>query len=260
MKKIALLMFLMLWTAGSKMSAQDMVLKTNLLYDVTTTINLGYEVALNHKTTLDIWVNYNPWILGHKWVGLEGEGSKFVQKRDTRLKHLMIQPEVRWWICEKFNGHFFGFHVHGGTFNVGAVKMPFGWGDYGLGKYPVEMETTGGYIVKGIQYEKGTEPYQGLIDRSGEDYANTQKIYSNSDRDGIYTNSFEGWFAGLGVSYGYHWILSPRFSMEFTAGLGYVYLDYEKVRCTSCKQVIGDGKTHYFGPTRAGISLVYILK
>jgi hypothetical protein len=260
MKKIALLLFLVLLVTDMKLSAQDMALKTNILYDATTTIHLGYEVALNHKTTLDLWVNYNPWILGHKWVGIEGEGSNFVKRRDTGLKHLMIQPEVRWWFCEKFNGHFFGLHAHGGVFNVGAIKMPFRWGDYGLSEYPVEMTTIDGYTVKGIQYARGTVPYQGLIDKFGEKEAYDQMIYSNSDRDGIYTNSFEGWFVGLGVSYGYHWVLSSRFSMEFTIGLGYIYFDYEKVRCTDCKQVIGENKTHYFGPTRAGLSLVYMLK
>ncbi|MDR2917718.1 MAG: DUF3575 domain-containing protein [Tannerella sp.] len=263
MKKIALLlMFVVLIIFGSvqRLSAQDMALKTNLLYDATTTINLGYEVALNQKTTLDIWVNYNPWTLGHKWVGIEGAGADFVEKRDSKLKHFMIQPEIRWWLCEKFNGHFFGAHVHGGIFNVGAVKMPFGWGDYGLGEYPVEMTTTDGYKVKGTQYAKGTTPYQGLVDLYGEAYAENQIIYSNADRDGIYTNSFEGWFAGVGVSYGYHWVLAPRFSMEFTVGLGYAYLDYDKTRCTDCKQTIAKDKIHYFGPTRLGISLVYMLK
>lgn len=260
MKKIALLVFLMLLITGSRVWAQDMALKTNLLYDATTTINLGYEVALNHKTTLDIWINYNPWTLGHKWVGIKDAGSDFVEKRDTKLKHFMIQPEVRWWLCEKFNGHFFGVHIHGGVFDVGAIKMPFGWGDYDLGQYPVEMTNRDGYKVKGIQYEKGTVPYQGLIDRNGESYANSQLVYSNADRDGIYVNSFDGWFAGIGVSYGYHWVLTRRLSMEFTVGLGYTYFDYEKIRCTSCKQVIGEDETHFFGPTRAGISLVYMLK
>ena len=263
MKRIALLLIfvvLMVVGAGQKMLAQDMALKTNLLYDATTTINLGYEVAINKKTTLDIWVNYNPWTLGHKWVGIEGAGPSFVEKRDSKIKHLMIQPEVRWWLCEKFNGHFFGAHLHGGVFNVGAVKMPFGWGDYGLGDYPVNMTTADGNTVKGIQYKRGTVPYKGLVNKFGEDYARNQVLYSNADRDGMYINSFEGWFVGAGVSYGYHWVLAPRFSMEFTVGVGYAYLDYEKTRCTDCKQVIGSERTHYFGPTRAGISLVYILK
>ncbi|MDR0697774.1 MAG: DUF3575 domain-containing protein [Tannerella sp.] len=260
MKKMILLVSLILLMTGLSLSAQDMALKTNLLYDATTTINLGYEVALNPKTTLDIWLNYNPWSLGYKWVGIKGASNDFIETRDTKFKHFMIQPEVRWWLCEKFNGHFFGVHIHGCMFNVGAITMPFGWGNYGLGTSSVEMVPTEGHTVKGVQYEKGTIPYQGLIDKYGIDYATNHLIYSSADRDGIYTNSFDGWFAGLGVSYGYQWVLSSRFSMEFTAGIGYTYLNYEKVRCASCKQVIGEEKVHYFGPTRAGISLVYMLK
>jgi len=42
--------------------------------------------------------------------------------------------------------------------------------------------------------------------------------------------------------------------------VGYAYLDYEKNRCTDCKKKLGEESAHYFGPTRAGISLIYMLK
>lgn len=265
MKKIALLVFLVLLIMGSKLQAQDMALKTNLLYDATTTINLGYEVALGRKTTLDIWVNYNPWVLGHKWVGLRDEQRLEVpgpsaSERESKMKHLLIQPEVRWWLCEKFNGHFFGFHLHGGVFNVGALTMPFGWGRYedasgdylGLSTEGMTSVKNPDRIVNGIGYASSQTPYPGL--------SGNEKYFGNADRDGIYTNTFEGWLIGAGVSYGYHWVLSRRLSMEFTLGVGYAYLDYEKSRCTDCKTKLGDESTHYFGPTRAGISLVYMLK
>ena len=277
MKKDALfLIFLVVLAvaAGSvqKVSAQDMALKTNLLYDATTTINLGYEVALNKKTTLDIWVNYNPWTLGHKWVGLyESElpvASASASERETKIKHFMIQPEVRWWLCEKFNGHFFGVHLHGGLFNVGALKLPFDWGRYKdasgkyLGSYPVSMRPVGhdNVSVQGIGYHTSGSPYPGLGVTSGTELEPNDKYWGNADRDGIYVNSFEGWFVGAGVSYGYHWILSRRLSLEFTVGVGYAYLDYEKNRCTDCKKKLGEESAHYFGPTRAGISLIYMLK
>jgi hypothetical protein len=302
MKNIALLVLLVF--VGTKICAQEQALKTNLLYDLTTTINLGYEVALGKKMTLDIWANYNPWVLGYKWVGIEGtenyfnsETGKnpFVERREKKLKHWMVQPEIRWWLCEKFNGHFFGAHLHGGQFNVGAMSLPFGigrykynittdkqtglahdqfgqdahgdknWGDY-LGKYPVKMQTgatlpDGRKVeVSGIQYKQGTTPYKGLIDYAGREEAENQLLYANADRDGIYTNSFEGWFVGAGVSYGYHWILTPRFSLEFTLGLGFAYFDYQKARCTDCRQVIAEGSDWYLGPTRAGIGLVWMVK
>lgn len=271
-----------------------MALKTNLLYDVTSTINLGYEVALGKKTTLDIWLNYNPWVLGHKWVGIDSRatysgGQRTIvydtdnagnilwgsdgypvalsysgtpigdnaEQREKKIKHLMLQPELRYWFCEKFNGHFLGVHLHGGIFNVGGVKLPFGWGDYGLSSSGVQM-TPQGYpntTVTGILYPAGEVPYPTIEDPNANEAA-----YGIADKDGIYTNTFEGWLAGAGLSYGYHWVLSTRFSLEFTIGAGFAYLDYEKNRCTSCKKKLGDETSWYFGPTRAGISLVYMLK
>ena len=32
-----------------------------------------------------------------------------------------MQPEVRYWLCEKFNGHFFGLHAHYAEYNVGGI-------------------------------------------------------------------------------------------------------------------------------------------
>ena len=281
MRKIALLLnvvALMVLGTGQRMTAQDMALKTNVLYDATTTINLGYEVALNQKTTLDIWVNYNPWTLGSKWVGLyENEligiagvsnPGPSASRRDAKLKHLAIQPEVRWWLCEKFNGHFFGVHLHGGLFNVGALKLPFDWGRYKdadgkfLGSYPIGMRPVNhpNVNIQGIAYHPSTTAYPGLDDPKASDYDPNDMFWRNADSDGIYINSYEGWLIGTGVSYGYHWILAPRFSMEFTIGAGYTYLKFDKNRCTDCKRKIGESDRHYFGPTRAGISLVFMLK
>ena len=41
--------------------AQNAALKTNLLYDATSTINLGFEFGLSPKGTVDVSGNYNPW-------------------------------------------------------------------------------------------------------------------------------------------------------------------------------------------------------
>ena len=283
MKRLALFMSLFLWIGSSSLFSQRMALKTNLLYDATTTINLGYEVALNRKTTLDIWVNYNPWTLGHKMVGLDDDAVKEVTGlsytggtaayRDAKLKHFMIQPEMRWWLCEKFNGHFFGVHLHGGIFNVGGLNL-FGWGNYNYSEpgkrllmvndltednfNALNEEERDKLYITGVQYQPGTREegaYPGMDNPESNDF-----LWRNADRDGIYTNSFDGWFIGAGVSYGYHWILSKRMSMEFTFGLGYAFLKYDKTRCTDCRKKLGEGTSHYFGPTRAGISLVYMLK
>lgn len=261
---------LTVWVSSQQTKGQEMAIKTNLLYDATTTINLGYEVALNHKTTFDIRMNYNPWTLGSKWVGLhENEQTgPSASQRDTKLKHFALQPEVRRWFCEKFNGHFLGVHLHGGVFNVGAIKLPFDWGRYKdedgkyLGVYPETMNPVGkpNTPIQGVAYKISGEAYPGLGVANGTKLETHDELWGNADKDGIYINSYEGWFIGAGVSYGYHLIMSPRFSMEFSVGVGYAYLGYDKNRCTNCKKKLDEKSTHYFGPTQASIALVYMLK
>lgn len=83
--------------------------ENNLLYDATTTPNLALEVGLGKKTTLDLYGGYNPFTFGnHK-----------------RFKHWLAQPEFRYWTCERFNGTFWGVHLHGGEFSVAGISLPF---------------------------------------------------------------------------------------------------------------------------------------
>ena len=37
------------------------------------------------------------------------------------LEARAVQPEVRYWFCDRFSGHFVGVHVHGGQFNIGGL-------------------------------------------------------------------------------------------------------------------------------------------
>ena len=71
---------------------------------------------------------------------------------------------------------------------------------------------------------------------------------------------YEGYGYGGGISYGYHWILSKRWSLEATIGLGYVRVHYDKYECKKCGEKLAAEKRNYIGPTKAGISLIYIIK
>lgn len=90
------------------MSAQGQkaALKTNVLYDAFMNINVGMEVGLAPRWTLDITGDFNAWTLSH----------------DRRWKHWIVQPEARLWFCDRFAGHFLGFHAHGGQYNAGGLK------------------------------------------------------------------------------------------------------------------------------------------
>lgn len=166
--------------------AQRAAIKTNLLYDATTTFNLGMEFKTGARTTFNLPVNVNPWTFSD----------------NKKWKHVLVQPELRFWTCEPFSRHFFGIHAHYAFYNAG-----------------------------------GFGPFTQL------------KEYR-----------YEGWLAGGGVSYGYNWLLSSRWSLEATIGLGYAFMDYEKFECYKCGTKMKDDTYHYFGPTKAGITLIYYLK
>lgn len=84
---------------------------------------------------------------------------------------------------------------------------------------------------------------------------NLPKPFSENMRQ----NRYQGWLAGAGVSYGYRWNFSHRWGMEATVGVGYAYLNYDKFSCHKCGQKLKSDKKNYFGPTKAGISLVYAI-
>lgn len=135
MKRI--LIFLMLLVSIS-LSAQDVAVKTNLLYDATTTINLGAEIGVAPKWTVDLSANYNGWTFND----------------NKKWKHWMAQPEVRYWFCERFNGHFLGAHLLGGQYNWGGLDLPLGIFD-DLKEHRYEGWYVGGGVVYGYQWLLG---------------------------------------------------------------------------------------------------------
>lgn len=187
MKKVIFILISLIWSMSSY--SQKVAIKNNLLYDATLTPNLGLEFGLSPKSTLDINAGYNP----------------FTFSKGKRLKHWAVQPEYRLWNCEKFNGSFWGFHLHGGQFSVAGLKLPFGM-------FPT-----------------------------------------------LEDHRYEGFFVGGGVSFGYQWMLSKRWNLEASLGAGYAYIDYDKYRCNDCGPKLKSGHYNYFGPTKATISIIYII-
>lgn len=181
---------------GSRMPVKDdgskVALKTNLLYAAgTLTPNLALEVGVGRRSTLNFSGSYNPW---------NREGS---QDDNKKLVHWMGNIEYRYWLCERFNGHFFGVHAFGGKYNVNQHDVP-------------------------LMFEK--------------EYR------------------YDGWAIGGGVSYGYHLMLGKSWGLEFNIGAGAAYTKYEKFECDWCGFSEGKDSKVYFGPTRAGITLVFIIK
>lgn len=104
MKRIVILLSVVVAGMVQTVQAQKVAVKTNLLSDVLYSPNLGIEVGLAPKWTLDVTGQFNMWTLSH----------------DRRWKHWAVQPEARYWFCDRFSGHFLGFHAHGGQYNMGG--------------------------------------------------------------------------------------------------------------------------------------------
>lgn len=89
---------------GNRVAAQDFALKSNLVADGLMNINLGAEVGIAPRWTIDVSGEFNGWTLSH----------------GRRWKHWAVQPEGRYWFCDRFAGHFVGIHAHGGQYNIGG--------------------------------------------------------------------------------------------------------------------------------------------
>ena len=180
------------YSVAERWQRSKFALKTNLLYGAATfTPNLRMEIGLDNRSTLELGANYNGW----NWEGAKGDNRKLV--------HLSGIAEYRYWLCERFVGHFFGIHGFGVHYNISDYEVP-----------PV--------FDKGFRYA--------------------------------------GYAFGGGISYGYAVPLSARLGLEFNIGVGAAYLTYDKYGCDKCDEKIGKYTDTYFGPTRAGINLVYIIK
>ncbi|MDR2912366.1 MAG: DUF3575 domain-containing protein [Alistipes sp.] len=75
-------------------------------------------------------------------------------------------------------------------------------------------------------------------------------------------HGYQGTAWGAGVVAGYKLSLSRRFALDFNVGLGYTRMDYdtfEVVDRTRYKQEAGLRK-NFFGPTQAGVNLIWIIR
>ena len=81
--------------------------KTNALYWTTASLNAGFEVGLTPRITFEIDAGYNPWTFSD----------------NRKFKFWMIQPEIRHWFRNRFEGHFLGVHLLYADFNVGGMKF-----------------------------------------------------------------------------------------------------------------------------------------
>lgn len=172
-------------------NAQKVAVKSNIPYWATgISPNAALEFTLGKKATLELGGGFNLWTF----------------ENNKKVKHWLAQPELRYWFCESFNGHFIGIHAHGVQYNVGGWDIP-------LGRLKTFKE-----------------------------------------------HRYEGYLYGAGLSYGYQWVLSPRWNFELSLGGGFARIHYDKYPCVTCGAKVDEGDQNYLGVTKAAISLIYMVR
>ncbi|WP_292265600.1 DUF3575 domain-containing protein [Butyricimonas sp.] len=133
LKICVFLLFGLFFSTGAK--CQKMAVKSNLLYDATATINACVEFRLAPRWTFDLSGNYNGWTISG----------------DRKWKHWMMQPEVRYWFCDRFAGHFLGAHALGGKYNIGNLKNSISFLGTDFSKL-TDRRYQGWFIGAGVAY------------------------------------------------------------------------------------------------------------
>jgi hypothetical protein len=110
MKRIFTLAIIGILAFAGTASAQKAAVKTNALYWATTTPNVGLEFAMAPRWTFEIAGGYNPWTLN--------------KEDNVKAKHFLVTPEVRYWFCEAFQGHYIGVNGNYTQFNVSGIHVP----------------------------------------------------------------------------------------------------------------------------------------
>lgn len=118
----------------SSAQAQKTALKTNLFHDAFLSPNLGVEIGLAPRWTIDITGELNAWKVNGR-----------------SRKHWFVQPEARYWFCDRWAGHFIGAHLHGGQYNLGGLKRGFALLGTDFSKL-AERRYQGWFVGAGIAY------------------------------------------------------------------------------------------------------------
>lgn len=75
---------------------------------------------------------------------------------------------------------------------------------------------------------------------------------------GLNDYRYQGNLWGASVIYGYQLILSSHWNLEFSVGLGYCSMDYDKYYREVCGDFIGHEKKNYVGLAKLGISFIRV--
>ena len=112
-QNVVLLMIVFFLLGGGNGYAQESIaVRNNLIYDISGTPNLGFDVRVSPHWTLGLNAGYRPWPLDDKTT--------------RKWRHLLVAPELRYWTDSTFHRSYWGVNLVYSHYNVGNVTFPFG--------------------------------------------------------------------------------------------------------------------------------------
>ena len=158
--------------------------KTNLLFWAILTANIGFEIELWPKWSLDIPILYSPYDISP----------------NRKIRLLAVQPELRRWLKKAGESHFFGLHTHVAGFNV-AVNDGVRYQDpnhalWGMG------------ISYGYATHLDRSKHWGLEFKIGAGIAEYDyDVYGNSINGQLFRSGSDYYFGitSLGITLSYKW-------------------------------------------------------
>lgn len=109
-KIVTTIIYIAFLLIASNLQAQSIAIKSNILYDLTTSLNIGGEIRCDNAHTFNFSINYNPWNFSN----------------NKKMKHILLQPEYRKWFNEAFVGSFIGIQAHYAQYNFSGM-LPWGF-------------------------------------------------------------------------------------------------------------------------------------
>lgn len=138
MKRVLYLFCIVSLLSFLEVRSQTFALKTDLLNWGAASLNIEPELKIAKRSTVTLGMSWNPWTFKEA-------------EKNMKWKHLLVQPEYRYWFCNVFEGHFLGIHPFYARFNAGNINLPFGlWS--GLEEHRYQGNLWGAGVGYGYQW------------------------------------------------------------------------------------------------------------
>ena len=109
---------ILLLAGSQKGLAQEISVRTNVLWDAVAEPNLGFELQTGEHWSVGVDAGLKAW---PRWLAWDWDSNN-----PTHWRNFAVVPEVRYYVSEVFRGFFTGADFIYTHYNIGAVEFPLG--------------------------------------------------------------------------------------------------------------------------------------